>query len=241
MKVLVVLALALACASAASIYDTPVLPRDLVLESEIDGRITNGQTASAGQFPYQAGLSLSTSSGSFWCGGSLIGSNWVLTAAHCTDGVTSAKVYLGSTTRTVAKVTHTVSSSDIHQHADYNSKTLANDISLIKIPSVSYTSEIKAIKLPSIASSYSTYSGSYAIASGWGRTSDSKLKKVKTKNCFKILNEIYFYSKLCFFHIELCPSSSCCQLCLLCYLRHIRCNVQDHLCFHPQWYLHLPR
>lgn len=174
MKIFVVLALALACASAASIPDSPVLLKDLTPESGLEGRITNGQTAKAGQFPYQAGLSLKSSGGSFWCGGSLIGNTWVLTAAHCTDGVTSATVYLGSTTRTVAKVTHTVSSSSIHQHTGYNSKTLANDISLIKIPSVSYTTEIKAIRLPAVASSYSTYSGSYAIASGWGRTSDSK-------------------------------------------------------------------
>ncbi|XP_073836508.1 serine protease 3-like [Musca autumnalis] len=173
MKVLVVLACALACASAASIFDTPVVPRDLVVEDAIEGRITNGKTASSGQFPYQVGLSLKTSSGSFWCGGSLIGNTWVLTAAHCTDGVTSATVYLGSTTRTVADVTHTVSSSAIHQHTGYKSSTLANDISLIKIPSTSYTSKIKAIKLPAVASSYSTYSGSYAIASGWGRTSDT--------------------------------------------------------------------
>lgn len=176
MKVFLVLAF-VACASAASIYDTPVVPRDLIVEGAIEGRITNGKQASSGQFPYQAGLSLKTSAGSFWCGGSLIGSQWVLTAAHCTDGVTSATVYLGSTTRTVATVSHTVASSAIHQHTGYNSNTLANDISLIKIPSVSYTSVIQAIKLPAIASSYSTYAGSYAITSGWGRTSDSKFNE----------------------------------------------------------------
>ncbi|XP_075160603.1 serine protease 3-like [Haematobia irritans] len=173
MKVFLVLSLALACASAATIYDIPVVPRDLIVEDSVEGRITNGQQASSGQFPYQVGLSLKTSAGSFWCGGSLIGNTWVLTAAHCTDGVTSATVYLGSTTRTVASVTHTVSSSAIHQHTGYKSSTLANDISLIKIPSVSYTSVIKAIKLPAVASSYSTYAGSNAIASGWGRTSDT--------------------------------------------------------------------
>ncbi|XP_054733703.1 chymotrypsin BI-like isoform X2 [Anastrepha obliqua] len=69
--------------------------------------------------------------------------------------------------------TYTVSSSDIIIHASWNSNTLKNDISLIKIPSVSYSSKIQAVELPAVASSYSTYAGESAIASGWGKISDS--------------------------------------------------------------------
>ncbi|XP_017481758.1 PREDICTED: serine proteases 1/2-like [Rhagoletis zephyria] len=173
LKVIITLVLALAIASAYTVTDQPAFIEDLPPSPVLSGRITNGIRASAGQFPYQTGLSLTRSTGTYWCGGSLIGSTWVLTAAHCTNGVTRVKVYLGGTVRTSAKVSYTVTSSSIHQHTGYNENTLANDISLIKIPAVSYTSEISAIKLPSISSSYSNYVGSYAIASGWGRTSDS--------------------------------------------------------------------
>ncbi|KAH8266161.1 hypothetical protein KR038_007467, partial [Drosophila bunnanda] len=139
----------------------------------IEGRITNGKTATAGQFPYQVGLSFGSSAGSWWCGGSIIDNEWVLTAAHCTSGATSVTIYYGATVRTSAQVTLTVASSNFIQHASYNSIVLRNDISLIKTPSVSFTSDINKVELPKIAGTYSTYAGQTAIASGWGKESDA--------------------------------------------------------------------
>ncbi|KAH8380781.1 hypothetical protein KR200_010414, partial [Drosophila serrata] len=174
MKVFVVLALALASVSAGVLpQDTPVHPKDIQGVPVIQGRITNGKNAAENQFPYQVGLSFTGSSGSWWCGGSIISNTYVLTAAHCTSGASSVKMYYGSTTRTSAKLSHTVTSSSFQQHAKYNSKTLNNDISLIKTPSVSFSASINKIPLPAIASSYSTYAGQTAVASGWGLTSDS--------------------------------------------------------------------
>jgi len=49
--------------------------------NEQDHRITNGYTAERGQFPWQVGLIIDNL---FFCGGSLISNQWVLTAAHCT-------------------------------------------------------------------------------------------------------------------------------------------------------------
>ncbi|XP_061386839.1 serine protease 1-like [Musca vetustissima] len=170
MKFFIIFALALAAVSAEDIFQ-----RDLVVPViDGEGRITNGNTASVGQFPYQVGLSLKVNAlASAWCGGSLIGNNWVLTAAHCTDGIQSVTVYLGATVRTSAEVTFTVPKSDIIIHSGWNSATVKNDISLIKIPSVTYTSRIQPVRLPAISNSYSTYVGDYAIASGWGKISDS--------------------------------------------------------------------
>ncbi|XP_013117007.2 serine protease 1 [Stomoxys calcitrans] len=173
MKVLLVLSLALACASAAPGYEIPVVPRDLIVAGAPEGRITNGQQAAPGQFPYQVGLSLQTNAGSFWCGGSLIGNTWILTAAHCTDGAFRVTAYLGSTVRTVASVVHSVDASNIYQHSGYNAYYLSNDISLIRILAVAYSNLINIARLPAISSAYSTYAGDYAIASGWGRTADT--------------------------------------------------------------------
>jgi len=48
--------------------------------NEQANRITNGNTAASGQFPWQVALVIN---GASFCGGSLISNRWVLTAAHC--------------------------------------------------------------------------------------------------------------------------------------------------------------
>jgi len=47
---------------------------------EQTNRITNGSTAERGQFPWQVALIID---GTWFCAGSLISSEWVLTAANC--------------------------------------------------------------------------------------------------------------------------------------------------------------
>lgn len=66
-------------------FEEPAFIEDLPTSPVLSGRITNGNKAAAGQFPYQVGLMLTRSTGNYFCGGSLIGSSWVLTAAHCSN------------------------------------------------------------------------------------------------------------------------------------------------------------
>ena len=97
MKYAIVLALCVFGAVAATEIDwsavrpldvnPEVLPLARTHSLPADGRITNGNLAKAGQFPYQAGLMLYVQGGAAWCGGSVISDRWIVTAAHCTDAL----------------------------------------------------------------------------------------------------------------------------------------------------------
>ncbi|TDG41666.1 hypothetical protein AWZ03_011920 [Drosophila navojoa] len=142
------------------------------------GRITRGETAGRNQFPYQAGLLLYVEGGAAWCGGTVISERYILTAAHCTDSLTTGvDVYLGAWDRTNKKEEGQqiifVQTKSVIVHEEWDPSTLTNDISLIKLPvEIIFNEYIQPAKLPVKSGQYSTYAGEQAIASGWGKTTD---------------------------------------------------------------------
>ncbi|KAH8300134.1 hypothetical protein KR044_010396 [Drosophila immigrans] len=161
MKVLLILSLAVATATASTAVTT------------VQGRIINGQPAAEGQFPYQVGLSFASASSSetYFCGGVIIGTEWLLTAAHCTADAASVLVFYGATIRTSAQLYQYVTKSKFIEHPDYSARPLTHDIALINTPVLSFNAFYNKIELPSLASSYSSFAGQKAVASGWGYTS----------------------------------------------------------------------
>jgi len=163
---------------SATIFHKKV-PANEVPINAVGGRIINGSPASSGQIPWQVALYLSVSGGTSFCGGSLISTTWVLTAAHCAQGVSAVTIYLGVTSlsNTAGRVTRQASRAIVH--GSYSSSSLQNDIALLQFSqSVTVSNTVRAISLATSALGNSVT----VTASGWGRTSDSSNAISQTLN-----------------------------------------------------------
>ncbi|XP_069970808.1 chymotrypsin BI-like isoform X1 [Penaeus vannamei] len=134
-------------------------------------RIVGGVEATPHSWPHQAALFIDDM---YFCGGSLISSEWVLTAAHCMDGAGFVEVVLGAHNIRQNEASQvSITSTDFFTHENWNSWLLTNDIALIRLPSpVSLNSNIKTVKLPSSDVSV----GTTVTPTGWGRPSDCKFQ-----------------------------------------------------------------
>lgn len=177
-----VLALAMVPANAANIsFDNPgssVLPaiqsvevpaRPALVPEAVNPferfaaeKIVGGVQATKGEFPFL--VSLRSSYGSHFCGGSLIKKNWVLTAAHCVEGgyLKGVAVGLHNQSDTVGVEKFTVL--EIIKHPGWDTNTMDNDFALVKL---SGDSKYEPINLNA-----KELSGGEFVTAGWGTTSE---------------------------------------------------------------------
>lgn len=103
-----------------------------------DHQIVGGTTAPVGAYPFFT--SVQTSGGSHFCGGSLVATRWVLTAAHCVDGGTtpgSLRVVIGSSQLSQPGQGETRTIDQIVIHPSWNAGTFQNDAALLHLTSAS--------------------------------------------------------------------------------------------------------
>jgi len=137
------------------------------VKGDASGRIVGGETTQPHEYPWQVGL-VTRNGRTPFCGGTLISSTHVLTAAHCTrsdvDGM--YKVLLGEHNIGDEEYNR-VDVAEILDHPDYNSDTLDNDFAILRLANpVNFTNEVSPACLPADVSA--TYAGVLATVTGWG-------------------------------------------------------------------------
>lgn len=145
------------------------------MKPAILSRIIGGEQAENDSWGWAASISIGSS---HICGGSLISSTLVLTAAHCLFSLTSlSRLRINLASNSLSTIGQQRSASNIYIHRDYNGQTLVNDIAIIRLSSeVDMTDPlISLICLPlNISTTYPPVN-SNVIAIGWGVLSiDSK-------------------------------------------------------------------
>ncbi|XP_071452264.1 serine protease filzig [Hetaerina americana] len=138
------------------------------------GRIVGGKGATFGEWPWQVLVRESTWLGLFTknkCGGVLITSRYVVTAAHCQPGFLASLVAvfgeydLTSELESRRAITRNVRRVIVHRR--YDAATFENDLALLELDSaVTYQQHIVPICMPK---DNEDFTGRVATVTGWGR------------------------------------------------------------------------
>jgi secreted trypsin-like serine protease len=114
-------------------------------------RIVGGENAGTATWDWAVSISID---GNYLCGGSIISSSWVITAAHCVVDYTASQItiYAGSNRRFSG--TQTRVASKVIVHSSYNADTHENDIALLQLSTPLKMSDpnVSTICIPSVSS-----------------------------------------------------------------------------------------
>ncbi|CAF1407794.1 unnamed protein product [Rotaria sordida] len=134
-------------------------------------RIVGGESAGTSTWGWAVSISIR---GTSLCGGAILSSSWIITAAHCVSGISASQVtvYAGSNTRYSGQ---SRVASSITVHPSYVNTTKVNDIALIRLstPLTMSSSTVKIICIPYVSSA-TLLAGEwasadlYVVAVGWG-------------------------------------------------------------------------
>lgn len=139
------------------------------------GRIVGGEIVVPHTHPYQVGLVMNRVGGNTMCGGSIISTRTILTAAHCPIGSISTTVIMGAHVMNADEPTQhrqLSPASTYRLHPNYNNNNLNNDIATIQLPSViQFSAQIAIISL--VPANAGAFVGELAQVSGWGRINNT--------------------------------------------------------------------
>jgi secreted trypsin-like serine protease len=137
------------------------------VEKQQLGRIVGGTVAPNGAYPWM--VSLQTSSGFHFCGGTLISRTKVLTAAHCTNLVSNAQIRVGSNLVTKGQL---IAVQSQVRHPKFNGSTFDYDVAIWTLAKPAQLSDkVDTVDLPRACNTLDcgiTKPGTKLRTIGWG-------------------------------------------------------------------------
>ncbi|HCH4003372.1 TPA: serine protease [Vibrio parahaemolyticus] len=142
------------------------------VQNDVSTRIIGGEPANTSDWKFIASLvrkGQPTSIGHF-CGGSFLGGKYVLTAAHCVEGLNAddIDIVLGLYDQNNESQAQRIAVNNIYSHDEYNSNTTNNDITLIELERNVDSATID-LATPELLDSVLV--GDKLHVAGWGNTS----------------------------------------------------------------------
>ena len=134
-------------------------------------RIIGGSPIEITSAPWQVLLRIN---GTTQCGGAIISDSWILTAAHCMNGMGPGQVeaYVGVTDQNRLTRDRLAPVSQVIVHPNWNPATYANDLALIGLAApLAFSPSVQQVALPLVQDANAwPASGEQATISGWGST-----------------------------------------------------------------------
>ncbi|XP_069355263.1 trypsin 5G1-like [Maniola hyperantus] len=134
-----------------------------------DHKIVGGYNVTIQEFPYQAYLLLKQGRQFFQCGGSIISTRIILTAAHCLTRTTKVIARVGSTQSDTGGTQYT--SRNFKAHPRYDRTTFDYDVGYIRFTAIVIDGVNTAI-VELAESGTPVRPGTYLTVSGWGATTE---------------------------------------------------------------------
>uniref|UniRef100_A0A8D0GR65 Peptidase S1 domain-containing protein n=1 Tax=Sphenodon punctatus TaxID=8508 RepID=A0A8D0GR65_SPHPU len=133
-------------------------------------RISGGQYAESGDWPWQASLQ---QNGVHRCGATLISNTWLVTAAHCFRRANSPRAWTASfgTSLRSAKKKRNIYRIIVHENYANNILSHDYDIAVVQLtPSVPFTNDVHRVCLPEASQDFPENTSCYVT--GWGALRD---------------------------------------------------------------------
>uniref|UniRef100_A0ABD2VZH0 Peptidase S1 domain-containing protein n=1 Tax=Trichogramma kaykai TaxID=54128 RepID=A0ABD2VZH0_9HYME len=129
-----------------------------------NARVVGGAPTTIRDHPYQVSVRYMSR---HRCGGAIISSNWIVTAAHCVRAMNAFGITVKAGSTTLSGRGQVVRAKQIIRHENYARWKSDSDIALIQVnPPLSFGSNVQPIDLADFSDDYEP--GSKASVTGWG-------------------------------------------------------------------------